>query len=86
MRELKEETGLVGDYCKQAYEFTDSFNGEEIHFIFFSCKTKSSEVTLSYEHDKAKWVEFEKIARFNDYPVHQQALEHIKGKTPTKEF
>ncbi len=44
----------------------------------FYCRVNSSKVTLSYEHDEAMWVKFDEIIKYNNYPIHQKALEHIK--------
>ena len=56
--EIKEESNLkVGDFA-QAQVITNYDKGKKIYTIFngFYCKAKSSEVKISEDHSKFRWV------------------------------
>ena len=69
LRELEEETGITNanivEGFKESYNYYFSFKGQKIH-KFVNCyliKSKSKEVTLSYEHEDYTWLQLDKALK-----------------------
>jgi 8-oxo-dGTP pyrophosphatase MutT (NUDIX family) len=46
--------------------------------VFFVAKTKSTDVTLSHEHDDFMWLTPTEVEQRVNYPAHREALDYLK--------
>lgn len=70
-RESEEETGITELEIGKVIHVDEWFakpEGELKHIValFFLCKTKSSKVRLSVEHQEYSWIKADELERFND--------------------
>jgi len=69
-REVKEETGLevevIGPICVGEWRPIIKGVPHQIIAIFMACKPKSTEVTLSNEHDAYEWID---PTRYKEYDL-----------------
>ncbi len=87
-REIKEETGVEASHLSPVYSKTEIrtwIDGKDeitnnVVFIFYTARTSSSEVSLSYEHDKFQWEILEKAVEQYKYPLHKEVLNYIISK------
>ena len=84
-REIDEETGLsvtdvlpiyskteIRNFKKAGREYT-----ENVLFIFYSAKAQSTDVKLSFEHDKFQWKAITEAVKEFEYYLHKDTLNHI---------
>jgi len=84
-REVKEECGLDITNVVPIYSTTEIREWKDnagphkrnAVFIFFTAKTGSDNVVLSFEHDKYQWVDLEKAIDEIDYYLHKDVLKYI---------
>ena len=80
-REIKEETGLSVSNVHAIYAYSEprSWDGGEsnVVFITYIAHASSSEVTLSFEHDKAEWLNIEDALELYKYPTHIKILKYV---------
>lgn len=85
LREIVEETGLVAQNPKLFFAKTEtamwSNDGIEhesnVVRIYYSAKTESLEVTISYEHSEFAWVSLEDAVSMLEYPRHKEVIQYI---------
>lgn len=81
IREIKEETGLSVSNVHAIYAYSEprSWDGGEasVVFITYAAHAPSSDVVLSFEHDKAEWVKIEDAVEMYEYPTHIKILKYI---------
>lgn len=78
-REVEEESGLeveVGNTITTHEKF-QNIKEEKVHIIriYFQCTTEKTEVVLSEDHDKYKWIDLEEIEA---YPVLEDVKEVLR--------
>lgn len=84
-REIAEETGLevsslMPVYTKTEVRIWKDNKGEQqtnAVFIFYTARTKSKLVKLSYEHDKFQWRPLEEAVKEFEYYLHKELLRHV---------
>jgi 8-oxo-dGTP pyrophosphatase MutT (NUDIX family) len=84
-REITEETGLSVTDLLPVYTKTEIRSwkdGKTEHqtnavFIFYVAKAVSTNVKLSWEHDKLQWKPIEDAVKEFEYYLHKELLEHI---------
>lgn len=68
LRELNEETGLIGKVIRtgESFELDTEKYSFRIHPVLLS--VDSEDVELSREHEEYRWIEIEEIEKFNTVP------------------
>lgn len=85
MREIKEETGLRAYNPSPVYAITkvrkwknkENDHMDNVVYIFYIAKTKSTDVELSHEHDKSRWMPITDALKEFEYELHSDLLQHI---------
>ena len=85
LREIVEEAGIVAKNPKLFFSKTElarwSRDGidhsSNVVRIYYSVKTESTEVTLSYEHSEFAWVSLEEAIVMLEYPRHKEVIQYI---------
>ncbi len=87
LRELREETGLepaalAGFYdLDMAYEFYDEGPDAMVVAAALAARVApEATITLSHEHDAARWVDREEALRLAIWPAYAEALERIERR------
>ncbi len=75
LREVREETGLVGTVIRREGPFQWESKYGHVRTHPFLVKVDSSEVEMSREHSKYRWVEREELSELEMYPGNRKALE-----------
>lgn len=77
LRELKEETGLIGEVIKTGGSFrvkTEMYNFR-LHPVLV--KVDFEGIELTEEHEDFEWIEIEEIEKYNTVPQLKQNLEKV---------
>lgn len=87
-REVLEETGLTVSVGKPLFvgEWFPTIHGEanQIVAIFFLCKSKTTKVKLSDEHDQYKWIDPHDVAAYDMMGPEDHVVEaYLKESKPT---
>ena len=85
LRELREEAGMevtpgtlrLG-YAESAINWVESDEAFDVTWLYFTAEAASTEVKLSYEHDKSTWVSLERALELITYDKQLRALAHIQ--------
>lgn len=77
LRELKEETGLIGEVIKTGENF--DVNSEKYYFRIHPVlvKVDSDDVELTEEHEELEWIEPDDVQRFNTVPQLRKDLKKV---------
>lgn len=77
LRELKEETGLIGEVIKTGESF--NVNTEKYHFRLHPVlvSVKFGDIELTEEHEEFEWVEIEEVGKYNTVPQLKENLETV---------
>jgi 8-oxo-dGTP pyrophosphatase MutT (NUDIX family) len=77
LRELKEETGLVGEVIRtgESFEVETEMYHFRIHPVLV--KVDFGDVDLTEEHEDFEWIEIEDIRKYNTVPQLRKDLEQV---------
>lgn len=85
LRELNEEAGFWAvdgtirlSYTESNYNTADDGETYDVSWLYFTVKTTTIDVTLSYEHDKSTWVSLEDALGLIQYDKQLRALAYIQ--------
>lgn len=81
LRELKEETGLIGEVVKTGESF--QVETEMYHFRIHPVlvKVEYGEIELTEEHEGYEWIKIEDITKYNTVPQLRKDLERVGVET-----
>lgn len=77
LRELKEETGLIGEVIKTGESF--NVDTEKYHFRLHPVlvRVEFGDVELTEEHEGFEWIEMEEVGKYNTVPQLKENLEAV---------
>jgi len=75
IREVKEETNLIVEPIKLLDTWNFVAKDYQVTGIIFLCKIKEGSLTLSDEHDKYEWLEFNKQSIYKMHDVYKERME-----------
>lgn len=77
LRELEEETGLLGQVIKTGDPF--EVNTEKYHFRIHPVliTVDSEDIELTEEHEEFEWIDIDKIGKYNTVPQLRKDLERV---------
>ncbi|MBI1856941.1 NUDIX hydrolase [Candidatus Saccharibacteria bacterium] len=80
VRETKEETGLTvqANTVRLVYTHTAMRDSGNVCWLFFVCSGNTTDVTISYEHDQAKWVTLLEGIEMIKYDLQRNFLIYLK--------
>ncbi len=81
LREVLEESGLKVSRLRPIYTKTEMRNWDDntrnALFIFYTARSSTDEVELSFEHDKYRWVDIKEAINLISYYLHKELLQYI---------
>ncbi len=78
-REIDEETAIKIPHneFRLAYTLSAMRDKKSVSWLFFTGRTHTHDVTLSYEHDKFQWVDLETAIGLIEYHVQKDLLKYV---------
>jgi 8-oxo-dGTP diphosphatase len=78
-REVTEETGIKLTATPQlVYSHTEMRGDANVCWLFFVAETAQTEVSLSFEHDQAKWLTLDRAIEAIPYKIQNDFLTYVR--------